>query len=148
MAENTKGGARLQTAEAAPSKKSGNGLLIALIVLLAIPLVAYGACCALAATSDAIFPRTTVLGNDIGGMSEAEAAEHLAPLLGAAYDENGISIRLDGEEVYLATLTDLGFSPKADECAVLAHKAGRSGNIFLDGFSYGKALVMGQVTIT
>ncbi len=144
MAEINKGGARLETVDTASSKKRGNGLLIALIVLLAIPLVAYGACCALAATSDAIFPRTTVLGNDVGGMSEQEATEHLSPLLDAAYDENGISIRLDGEEVYMATLTDLGFSPKADESAALARKAGRSGNIFLDGFSYGRALIMGQ----
>ncbi|MBR2929020.1 MAG: VanW family protein [Oscillospiraceae bacterium] len=143
MAENTKGGSRLATDETT-SSKSGNGLLIALIVLLAIPLVAYGACCALAATADTIFPRTTVLGNDIGGMTEAQAQEHLAPLLGAAYDKNGISIRLDGEEVYMATLTDLGFSPKADESARLAYAAGRSGNVFLDGFSFARALLMGQ----
>lgn len=142
MSETNKGGARLSTEETASSR--GNKGLIALIVLLAIPLVAYGACCALAATSDTIFPRTTMLGNDISGMSAAEAEEYLSPLLPAAYDENGISIRLDGEEVWMASLTDLGFSPKADESAQLAYSAGRSGNLFWDGFSYARALIAGQ----
>lgn len=142
MTETTKGGARLDSSETASSK--GNAWLIALIVLLAIPLVAYGACCTLAATSDTIFPRTTVLGNDVSGMTAAEAEEHLAPLLPEAYEENGISICLDGEEVWMASLTDLGFSPKADESANLAHSTGRSGNIMIDGFYYGRALLKGQ----
>lgn len=143
MTETNKGGARLDTGSTA-STRSGNKGLIALIVLLAIPLVAYGACCALAATSDTIFPRTSVLGNDISGMSEQEATEYLAPLLPEAYDENGISIRLDGEEVWMASLTDLGFSPKAEESARLAYSTGRSGNILIDGLSFARALITGQ----
>ena len=140
MTETNKGGSRLDTT----ASSSKNGWLIALAVLVAIPLVAYGACCALAATSDTIFPRTTVLGNDVSGMTAAQAEEFLAPLLPTAYDENGISIRMDGEEAWMASLTELGFSPRADEAAKLAYGSSRSGNVLVDGLMYGRSLLTGR----
>lgn len=140
MAENTKGGARLQKSPSSGHKK----LKIALGVLLTLVIATCGSFCALAATCDTVFPGTTVLGNPVGGMTEAKAEETLRSLLPEAYRSHGISVRMDGEEVLLASLTDLGLSPEPAECAKLAYEAGRSGNILLDGYAYARCLLMGQ----
>ena len=140
MAENTKGGARLE--KNAPS--GHKGLKIALGAVLALALAVCGAFCAAAYISDTVYPGTTVLGNDVGGMTEAEAEQTLQSLLPEAYRSHGISIRMDGEEVLLASLTDLGLSPEPAECARLAYAAGRSGNILTDGYHFARALLAGQ----
>ncbi|MGM9618775.1 MAG: VanW family protein [Oscillospiraceae bacterium] len=144
MTKTVKGGARLQKSDAGVHRKTGKIVLISLLILLALLAALYGALCALAATSETIFPGTTLLGNDVGGMTQQEAEEYLAPLLPEAYRENGISICLDGEEVWFASLTDLGFSPSAARCAELAYAAGRGGNVLQGGYAYARSLLLGR----
>ncbi len=140
MAEAIKGGARLEK----PAPAGHKALKITLGVLLALILALGGALCALAYTSDTVFPNTTVLGNPVGGLTESEAAEQLAPLLPEAYRSHGISVRLDGEEALTLSLADLGLSPRAEESARLAYAAGRSGNPLLDGYHFARSALLGQ----
>lgn len=140
MAENSKGGARLEKSASAGHK----ALKITLGVLLTLAVALYGALCALAYTSSTIYPNTDVLGNPVGGLTETEAAQRLAPLLPESYRSHGISVCLDGEEVLLTSLADLGLSPRAEESAHLAYAAGRSGNPLLDGYYFARALLLGQ----
>lgn len=143
MTQTTKGGARL-AAEESDALSPGSKALIALAAVLGAALLTLGAFCAVAAASNTVYPRTTVLGNEVGGLTVEEAAQRLAPLLPQAYDQNGIPLLLDGEEVLLATLSDLGLSPEAEQCAQLAYAAGRSGNLLMDGIGYVAALLRVQ----
>ncbi len=140
MAENTNGGARLEQSAPRGHKK----LKAALAVLLTLVIAVCGGFCVLAATSDTVFPGTTVLGTDVGGLTQAEAEEELKTLLPEAYRSHGISVCMDGEEVLPVSLTDLGLSPEPAECARLAYAAGRSGNPLLEGWHYALSLLQGQ----
>ncbi|MGM9662596.1 MAG: VanW family protein [Oscillospiraceae bacterium] len=144
MTEAVKGGARLQKPDASASRKRGKTAALILLCLLVLLAAGYGALCAVATTSETIFPRTTLLGNDVSGMTQQEAEEFLAPLLPEAYSQNGISVRLDGEEILFASLTDLGFSPSAEQCAELAYAAGRGSSALLSGYEYARSLLLGR----
>lgn len=140
MAETAKGGARLEAS--APSRHKIWKLILGMVLVLLA--AGYGALCAVAYSSDTIFPNTAVLGNPVGGLTQAEAAERLEPLLPEGYRSHGISFRIDGEDALLTSLAELGLSPDAEESARLAYAAGRGGNVLQNGYYYGRALLLGQ----
>ncbi|MEG0780165.1 MAG: VanW family protein [Oscillospiraceae bacterium] len=124
------------------------GLKIAAIATAAIVAtltVAYLAVCGIATASDTIYPGNRLLGIDLGGLTQAQAAE----LLETQLPQVTLPLYLDqaggkAEETAptepdaTITLSDLGVSPQASpgELAALIYGGERAGHFFTNGFQY------------
>lgn len=122
-------------------------VIFIIIVLVLIP-------CILAATSNTIYPRTTVAGINVGGMTTAQAQDVLAQELPSAYEDETLSITVDrssagvqGDEasaVFELPLSDVSVTADAEQSARNAYENGRSGNFFTSGIAYARSLLLGS----
>ena len=133
----------ISSGEYVPHKKAIPAIAVAVIVLLILLIP-----CILAAVSDTIYPRTTVAGIAVGGLTQSEAEEVLAQGLPGAYEgetlpitvENGVS----GGTTFELSLSDIHITADAAQAAEAAYQNGRSGNFFTSGVAYAKGLLLGH----
>lgn len=137
-----KGGARLRQDET-PKRSKKNIVRTVVLSLVGVLVLAYGACCAYAMQSDAVLPRTKILGLPVGGMRYEDLRSYLGDTLPEAYDTLGFPVLLDGTEVARVTLTDLHLQPKSEDAATLCYGPGHSGNLFTDGLALAENLLLG-----
>ena len=133
---------------AAPSASAQRKLPLAVaVIILAVLLIP----CILAAVSDTIYPRTSVAGIAVGGMSRSEAETVLTRDLPGAYDSKTLPIIVDngasGNAEFELPLSQLHITANAAAAAEAAWQNGRSGNFFTSGVAYAKGLLLGH-TIT
>ena len=91
--------------------------------------------CVLAAASQTVYPRTSVAGIAVGGMSRSEALDTLERELPHAYADKRLPVTVAGGEageeaggIYEIALGEIGVSADAQQAAEAAWSAGRSGN--------------------
>ena len=117
----------------------------AIIAILLVP-------CVLAASSTTIYPRTTVAGINVGGMSRSEAVDVLTAQLPDAFSGQSLPITIQsgdaGEEsaggAFSLSLADLDVTASPVQAAEAAYENGRSGNFFTSGIAYAKGLLLGH----
>ena len=96
----------------------------------------YAGFCVAAAASGAIAPNTVVGGQDVGGLTRAEAAWAINSALDSLRTESGVRITLeDGEEVAYLTYDELGATFDAGALADEAYESSHSGNVLADGWN-------------
>ena len=117
----------------------------AVIVILVLP-------CVLAAATNTIYPRTSVAGVQVGGMSRSEALDVLSAQLPEALSSQTIPIvvqpgEADAENaggVFELSLSNLELTASPAQAADAAYENGRSGNFFTSGLAYAKGLLFGH----
>ena len=129
----------------APSASAQRKLPLAVaVIILAVLLIP----CILAAVSDTIYPRTSVAGIAVGGMSRSEAETVLTRDLPGAYDSKTLPIIVDngasGNAEFELPLSQLHITADAAAAAEAAWQNGRSGNFFTSGVAYAKGLLLGH----
>lgn len=141
---NEKQHAHLDTSEDfGRSKKPVAAIIVAAVILVLLLLP-----CILAATSDTIYPRTSVAGIDVGGMTTAEAEAALSEALPGAYEDATLPITVDngvlGGTTFELPLADIHITVDAAQAAETAWQNGRSGNFFTSGVAYARGLLLGH----
>ncbi len=129
------------TGKSKPPAKKGSALpLLALLGVVAVLGIGYGILCVKASASEVMFPNTRVLGVNLGGMTQAEAAEELTDMIASSYADQTIQLAV-GEETVSLPVVDL-ISVESAEASEAAYSAvTRSG--VMSGLSYLKMLVSG-----
>lgn len=97
------------------------GGLTAFMALLVVVILGFNAYYA-----GRIFPGLSVAGQDLSGLKPAEAAIRLAQRLD--YPERGRILLRDGEKIWLAAPSQLGFHLNPQATALEAYRAGRRGD--------------------
>ena len=133
------------------SSHRGPVLLFAVTAAIAILLLLP---CILAASGHTVFPRTTVAGIDVSGLSRQEACEKLSAELPSLYADAILEIDVDrsasqaGDVVSFALPLDpLYAAPdqaSVEQLAAQAYETGRTGNFFTEGVSYVRSLLFGN----
>lgn len=105
--------------------------------------------CILASASSTIYPRTTVAGISVGGMTRAEAERTLERQLSSVCERTALPITVTNESGIEKTLSlslgDLQVQADAHESAAAAWENGRlEANFFTGGISYVKGLLFGH----
>lgn len=117
------------------TKKQKKWWLIGVIAVSALAL-GFAGVCAAAALGETILPHTYVAGQDVGGMTVAEAARAIEPSLERLRTESGVRTMLEsGEEAAYLTYDELGASFDAAALAAAAYDSGHTGSFFCDGWS-------------
>lgn len=138
------------TSSATDSVRKGHP--IAVIVITAIVITVLLLPCILANVSSTIYPRTSVAGIALGGMSRSEAENVLERELPSVYAEAVLPITVSyntsdaaekSEKTYQINLSDIGIDVNAAEIAQAAYENGREDNFFVNGISYAKGLLFG-----
>ena len=123
------------------SKQAKTMLLIPAIVVLAALLVG-GAFCAYAATRDTVAPNTIVGGVDVGGLTEAEAAERIGAALDDLRKTSGVHALLEsGEEAAFFSYEALDVRFDADALARDAYETSHTGNPIADAWTLLRAML-------
>ena len=127
-------------------KKRIPAIAVAVLVLLVLLIP-----CVLAAVSDTIYPRTSVAGIAVGGLSQSEAAALLAQELPAAYEGKTLPVTVEdedsGSETFELPLSDIHITADAGQAAQAAWENGRSNNFFTRGVAYAKGLLLGHTVV-
>ena len=91
--------------------------------------------CIASAAGDAINPHTVIGGQDVGGLTRAEAVSALSPALDRLRRQSGVHMTLDNErELAFLTYDELGVTFDADALAEEAYESSHGGNPFSDGW--------------
>ena len=127
---------------------------IAAVAVAAVAAIVLLTPCVLAAASQTIYPRTSVAGIAVGGMSRSEALDTLTRELPQAYAEKSLPVTVEGGEagdeaggVYEISLGEIGVRADAQQAAEAAWSAGRSGNFFTSGVAYAQGLLLGRTVV-
>ena len=113
-------------------------------VIVAALCVALLAGSLIVANRDTIFPKVTVNGTDVAGMTQEQAAETIRAAGWDDPDAAVLTIVFPGEETFSVSARETGFTATADEAAQAAWEYGRSGNILSNFFTYLRCAVSGK----
>lgn len=117
---------------------------IIVAVIVAALCVALLAGSLIVANRDTIFPKVTVNGTDVAGMTQEQAAETIRAAGWDDPDAAVLTIVFPGEETFAVSARETGFTATADEAAQAAWEYGRSGNILSNFFTYLRCAVSGK----
>ena len=117
---------------------------ILVAVIVAALCVALLAGSLIVANRDTIFPKVTVNGTDVAGMTQEQAAETIRAAGWDDPDAAVLTIVFPGEETFAVSARETGFTATADEAAQAAWEYGRSGNILSNFFTYLRCAVSGK----
>ena len=117
---------------------------IIVAVIVAALCVALLAGSLIVANRDTIFPKVTVNGTDVAGMTQEQAAETIRAAGWDDPDAAVLTIVFPGEETFSVSARETGFTATADEAAQAAWEYGRSGNILSNFFTYLRCAVSGK----
>ena len=117
---------------------------IIVAVIVAALCVALLAGSLIVANRDTIFPKVTVNGTDVAGMTQEQAVETIRAAGWDDPDAAVLTIVFPGEETFSVSARETGFTATADEAAQAAWEYGRSGNILSNFFTYLRCAVSGK----
>lgn len=126
-------------------KKRGNGGKIAVIVcvcVVALLLAGAAGFGVYVSGSDTIYPKVSVNGTDVGGMTAAEAASALEAA-GWGEGEKTVTVELPLEHTLTVNAADVGAELTAQEAAVMAFDYCHGGTIIENVMAYVRCLVSG-----
>lgn len=131
-------GAQPQPAPKAKKPRGRGGKIAVRVVLivLAVLVAAAAVGMVLVAKKDAIFPNVSVCGTDVGGMTQAAAADAIRA---AGWDDTSapvLTMTFPGDRAITVTATEIGFDATPDAAAETAYAYGRSGNVFTNFFTW------------
>ncbi len=131
-------GAQLQPAPKAKKPRGRGGKIAVRVVLivLAVLVAAAAVGMVLVAKKDAIFPNVSVCGTDVGGMTQAAAADAIRA---AGWDDTSapvLTMTFPGDRAITVTAVEIGFDATPDTAAETAYAYGRSGNVFTNFFTW------------
>ena len=131
-------GAQPQPAPKAKKPRGRGGKIAVRVVLivLAVLVAAAAVGMVLVAKKDAIFPNVSVCGTDVGGMTQAAAADAIRA---AGWDDTSapvLTMTFPGDRAITVTATEIGFDATPDTAAETAYAYGRSGNVFTNFFTW------------
>ena len=122
--------------KAAPKQKKISALAVIGIVIGALALCC-AAICGVAALQQTVYPNTTVLGVDMGGLTREEAAEKWKNEGAGSCEATKIALVTEnGKELTTRSFSELGVSVAAEEAARAAYDAGRGGNFLTNGYAF------------
>ena len=127
-----------------PRGSRGRKVWIIVAVIVAALCVALLAGSLIVANRDTIFPKVTVNGTDVAGMTQEQAAETIRAAGWDDPDAAVLTIVFPGEETFSVSARETGFTATADEAAQAAWEYGRSGNILSNFFTYLRCAVSGK----
>ena len=128
------------------------GLPVIAVAVTALVAIALLLPCILANLSDTIYPRTSVAGIALGGMSRSEAIDVLERELPSVYAEAELPVTVlydmpgnseDTEKTFHISLSDIGIDIDNAKIVDAAYENGREDNFFVNGISYVKGLLFG-----
>lgn len=131
-----------------PPKKSGGNRARKVWTVVAIAVAAV--CVALligaliVAQRDTIFPKVTVNGTDVAGMTQEQAAEAIRAAGWDDPDAAVLTVVFPGDDMFEVSARETGFTATADEAAQAAWEYGRSGNILSNLFTYLRCAASGK----
>lgn len=130
-----------------PKKPRGNRsrkawIIVAVVVAALCVVLLAGSL--IVANRDTIFPKVTVNGTDVAGMTQEQAAEAIRTAGWDDPDAAVLTIVFPGEETFAVSARETGFTATADEAAQAAWEYGRSGNILSNFFTYLRCAVSGK----
>lgn len=135
----------------APKRRGGalKGLIIALAVVAALLAAAAGAG-VYVSRMDTIYPKTSLDGIDLGGLTRPEAAQALRD---AGWERTGgeVTLLFPAENSLTVTAAEAGAEYTAEDAAEAAYESGHGGNILSCLSAYLRSLLRGtevQVDIT
>ena len=135
----------------APKRRGGalKGLIIALAVVAALLAAAAGAGVYIS-RMDTIYPKTSLDGIDLGGLTRPEAAQALRD---AGWERTGgeVTLLFPAENSLTVTAAEAGAEYTAEDAAEAAYESGHGGNILSCLSAYLRSLLRGtevQVDIT
>ncbi|HIX31335.1 MAG TPA: VanW family protein [Firmicutes bacterium] len=142
----------LETSAGAPARDGRSKKPFAAVIAAAVILAAVLIPCVLAASSTTIYPRTTVAGIPVGGLTREEALDVLTAQLPEAFSEQSLPVTVQpgdaGESaekaVFPLPLSALDVTASPAQAADAAYQNGRSGNFFTSGIAYAKGLLLGH----
>lgn len=122
-----------------PKKPGGNrarkvGIVVAIVVAVLCIALLIGSL--IVAKRDTIFPKVTVNGTDVAGMTKEQAADTIRA---AGWDDPNatvLTVVFPGDDSFEVSARETGFTATADEAAQAAWDYGRSGNLFSNFFTY------------
>lgn len=145
------GGAGESAGRPAPKRRGGalKGLIIALAVVAALLAAAAGAG-VYVSRMDTIYPKTSLDGIDLGGLTRPEAAQALRD---AGWERTGgeVTLLFPAENSLTVTAAEAGAEYTAEDAAEAAYESGHGGNILSCLSAYLRSLLRGtevQVDIT
>lgn len=131
-----------------PPKKSGGNrarkawTIVAIVV--AVLCVALLAGALIVAQRDTIFPKVTVNGTEVAGMTQEQAAEVIRDAGWDDPDATVLTVTFPGDSKLEVSARETGFTATADEAAQAAWEYGRSGNILSNFFTYLRCAISGR----
>ena len=113
---------------------TGRGRIALLVALLLVVVLAGGylGLCAYAMSSDAIYPRTSAAGVDLGGLTQSEARSQLE-LAMQSFGEQSVTFTCGGSEF---TVTGKDLTMDYDAVVTQAYSVGRQGVLLAAGWNY------------
>lgn len=121
----------------------GLGVLTAVVLFVA---VVFGGSFLFGGKGDTIYPKVTIAGVEIGGMTVEEAEEALTDIGLDDLGNTAVTVEIPGGEV-VASFEDIGFHKTAEEAAALAYEYGRDGGTFSNAIKYFRCK-MGSTDLT
>lgn len=117
------------------SKKKLPGKKIGLIagITVGVLAAAYTGICIAAAAGHTVFGKTDVLGVDVSGLTKQQVQETWEAEAAGVYQSSGISVLINGEEVKMLSLDELGATVTGEDAAQAAWNAGHGGNFITNG---------------
>lgn len=122
-----------------PKKPGGNRarkVWIVVAIVVAVLCVALLIGSLIVSQRDTIFPKVTVNGTDVAGMTKEQAAEAIRAAGWDDPDATVLAVVFPGDERFEVSARETGFAVTADEAAQAAWDYGRSGNLFSNFFTY------------
>ena len=126
-----------------PLKKKKHRAGLVLGIFVGFLVLGYGAACVWAACCDTVMPRTSVLGVELSGLTEEEAAKAWRRQSEAVCADTVLTLTEEEQCVAQVPLCDWGVSITPKEAAHCAWQVGRSGNVLENGFALLRTLVLG-----
>lgn len=123
-----------------PPKKSGGNrarkvwTVVAVVVVVLCVALLIGSL--IVAQRDTIFPKVTVNGTDVAGMTKEQAAETIRDAGWDDPDATVLAVVFPGNDRFAVSARETGFTATADEAAQAAWDYGRSGNLLSNFFTY------------
>lgn len=130
-----------------PKKSGGNRarktwIIVAIVVAVLCVALLIGSL--IVAKRDTIFPKVTVNGTDVAGMTKEQAAETIRSAGWDDLDAPVLTVVFPGDDTFEVSARETGFTATADEAAQAAWDYGRSGNILSNFFTYLRCMSSGK----
>ena len=117
--------------------------VILVIAIVAALFVAMAAFCFYVRGLDEIYPKITMEGVEVGGMSPYDAARTLEQAGLSSNQDLAVTVELPMDQTLVITAAEAGAVSNAADAAVRAYEYGRDGNLLTNALTYLRCLISG-----